>query len=86
MRGYVDGHFGTNKTLAKVIKRFYWIHIRRDVEEFCRDSGTCDSCSSMQGGVEVFEPFPMTHSGNALVMVTGDRILHQVKSGRWLRR
>ena len=37
------GHFGTNKTLAKVRERFYWVGQRKDVAAWC--SG-CLSCAS----------------------------------------
>ena len=30
----VGGHLGVSKTLAEVCERFYWIHCRRDVEEW----------------------------------------------------
>ena len=33
-----DGHFGRDKTFAKVTERFYWVGI---IKEFCR---TCDKC------------------------------------------
>ena len=35
------GHFGRDKTFAKVTERFYWVGIINDVKEFCR---TCDKC------------------------------------------
>ena len=31
----VGGQLGVSKTLGKVRARFYWIHCRRDVEEWC---------------------------------------------------
>ena len=31
----VGGHLGLSKTLGEVRPRFYWIHCRRDVEEWC---------------------------------------------------
>ena len=35
------GHFGRDKTLAKVSERFHWLGIVNDVKEFCK---TCDTC------------------------------------------
>ena len=35
------GHFGRDKTLAKVSERYYWLGMVNDVKEFCR---TCDKC------------------------------------------
>ena len=42
----VGGHLGLSKTLGKVRQRFYWIHCRRDVEEWCYK---CDLCASKKG-------------------------------------
>ena len=42
----VGGHQGVSKTLAKVRERFYWIHCRRDVEEWCQ---RCDVCAARKG-------------------------------------
>ena len=39
----VGGHLGVLKTLGKVCERFYWIHCRHDVEEWCHK---CDRCAS----------------------------------------
>ena len=35
------GHFGCDKTLAKISERFFWLGMVDDVKEFCR---TCDAC------------------------------------------
>lgn len=40
------GHYGVNKTLAKVRERYYWLEYKRDVEEWCR---SCDLCASRKG-------------------------------------
>jgi len=40
------GHFGVNKTLEKIRKRFYWATCKRDVEEWCK---TCETCLSRRG-------------------------------------
>ena len=42
----VGGHLGVPKTLGKVRERFYWIHCRRDVEEWCHE---CYLCASWKG-------------------------------------
>ena len=42
----VGGHLGVCKTLAKVRERFYWIHCRRDIEEWCQ---RCDLCAARKG-------------------------------------
>ncbi|XP_011688274.1 PREDICTED: uncharacterized protein LOC105450226 [Wasmannia auropunctata] len=40
------GHFGINKTLEKIRKRFYWATCKQDVEDWCR---TCKVCVAKKG-------------------------------------
>jgi len=40
------GHFGVNKTLDKIRKRFYWATCKKDVEDWCR---SCDLCIAKKG-------------------------------------
>ncbi|KMQ83432.1 integrase core domain protein, partial [Lasius niger] len=40
------GHFGVNKTLEKIRKRFFWANCKQDVEKWCR---TCKICVSKKG-------------------------------------
>ena len=35
------GHFGRDKTFAKLTERFYWVGMINDVREYSR---TCDTC------------------------------------------
>ena len=42
----VGGHFGVNKTLEKIRKRFYWATCKSDVENWCR---TCKICVAKKG-------------------------------------
>lgn len=44
--GISGGHFGINKTLAKIRQRFYWLKCRDDVEDWCRK---CKDCISSKG-------------------------------------
>lgn len=56
---YHDGcsgsHMGVKRTLLKIRERFYWIHCRDDVEDWCRK---CTSCAAVKG--------PHTRSRGAL--------------------
>ena len=36
-----NGHFGVNKTLQKISKRFYWASFEKDVENWCRSCSVC---------------------------------------------
>jgi len=42
----IGGHFGVNKTLEKIRKRFYWATCKQDVEKWCK---SCKVCISKQG-------------------------------------
>ncbi|KAK4309250.1 hypothetical protein Pmani_007956 [Petrolisthes manimaculis] len=44
--GLTSGHQGVKKTLSRLRRRFYWIGMRKDVEEWCR---ACDVCSAKKG-------------------------------------
>ena len=39
--GPLAGHMGTKKTKAKVLQRFYWFNLRKDIRLFI---GQCDIC------------------------------------------
>lgn len=53
--GVTGGHLGVKKTLMKIKQRFYWLHCREDVEDWCRK---CTKCASVKG--------PQTRSRGAL--------------------
>ena len=40
------GHFGVNKTLEKIRKRFYWASCKQDVEDWCK---SCEVCVARKG-------------------------------------
>ena len=40
------GHFGMNKTLDKIRKRFYWATCKQDVEDWCK---SCKICMAERG-------------------------------------
>ena len=42
------GHFGINKTLEKIRKRFFWASCKQDVEKWCK---TCKICVSKKGPI-----------------------------------
>jgi len=46
---FSGGHFGVNKTLDRIRKRFYWATCKQDVEDWCR---TCTICVAKKGPTE----------------------------------
>ena len=41
-----SGHMGVAKTTERVRERFYWVNVRRDVYNWCKN---CDMCASRRG-------------------------------------
>ena len=41
----LSGHLGRKKTCARLVQRFYWPSMSRDVAEFCRSCAACQKCS-----------------------------------------
>ncbi|KAI5743998.1 hypothetical protein M8J77_024652 [Diaphorina citri] len=44
--GVTGGHLGINKTLDKLRERFYWLHMKQDVEDWIR---RCSNCAGSKG-------------------------------------
>ena len=44
--GVASGHLGVKKTLSRLRQRFYWLGMRKDVQEWCR---VCDTCNAKKG-------------------------------------
>jgi hypothetical protein len=36
-----SGHLGVNKTYSKILRHFFWPHMRKDVASFCKSCHTC---------------------------------------------
>ena len=77
----VGGHLGVSKTLGKVCERFYWIHCRRDVEEWCHK---CDLCGSRKAPrVKTRSPLQLYNVGEPMERVAIDVLgpLPETESG-----
>ena len=53
------GHLGKKKTTDRVLQRFYWPTIHRDIAEFCRTCESCQKCSSRKGVRAPLVPLPI---------------------------
>ena len=53
------GHLGRKKTLERILQRFYWPTIFRDVEEFCRSCGECQKTAPGRKQVAPLVPLPI---------------------------
>jgi ferredoxin len=42
------GHLGANKTLDKVMQRYYWLHARNNTKKWCQYCGTCAASCHLQ--------------------------------------
>ncbi|CAK1599862.1 unnamed protein product [Parnassius mnemosyne] len=46
--GCSGGHLGVKRTLLKIRERFYWVHCRDDVEDWCRKCTNCAAAKEPQ--------------------------------------
>ncbi|CAI7855971.1 unnamed protein product [Closterium sp. NIES-54] len=54
------GHFGSNKTLAGIVKVYYWPHMANDVQKFVTSCDTCQRMkSSKQKKAGLLQPLPV---------------------------
>ncbi|CAI7889274.1 unnamed protein product [Closterium sp. NIES-53] len=55
------GHFGSNKTLAGIVKVYYWPHMANDVQKFVT---LCDTCQGMKSSKQkkagLLQPLPVS--------------------------
>ena len=81
------GHLGIAKTLNKVLERFYWPGLRRDVVDWCKSCHTCASHKSslkapltsdftgtpfQRIAIDIVGPFPVTTRNNKYILVVND--------------
>nr|XP_027213555.1 uncharacterized protein LOC113806594 [Penaeus vannamei] len=68
--GITSGHLGVKRTLTRLRQRFYWVGMRRDVQEWCR---TCEVCCARNGPVKKNRaPFQLYQVGAPLERVAVD--------------
>ena len=53
------GHLGRDKTSRRILQRFYWPTLYRDVKEFCRSCGSCQKCSPKKPPRAPLIPLPV---------------------------
>ena len=53
------GHLGKGKTSQRVLERFYWPILYRDVANFCKRCGCCQKASRYKGKCAPFVPLPI---------------------------
>nr|KYP33065.1 Transposon Ty3-I Gag-Pol polyprotein [Cajanus cajan] len=60
--GGLMGHFGVDKTLSFLKEKFYWPHIRIDVQRHCSKCITCLKAKSRVMPHELYTPLPIASS------------------------
>ena len=55
----IAGHLGSEKTRQRLLRRFYWPGIFKDVEEFCRSCPTCQKTSQHRVSKAPSIPLPI---------------------------
>ena len=53
------GHFGKRKTVGKILPRFYWPGIERDVAAFCRECVECQRAAKRPSVRAPLQPLPV---------------------------
>jgi hypothetical protein len=69
--GTSGGHLGTNKTIDKVRQRYYWLHLRGDVERWCQQ---CNTSVTSQGPRTRSRGLMHQYIGTPLERITTDII------------
>uniref|UniRef100_A0A151UIS7 Transposon Ty3-I Gag-Pol polyprotein n=1 Tax=Cajanus cajan TaxID=3821 RepID=A0A151UIS7_CAJCA len=57
--GGLMGHFGVDKTLSMLKKRFYWPHMRKDVQRYCFRCLACLQAKSKVMPRGIYTPLPV---------------------------
>ena len=52
-------HLGWNKTTSRILQRFYWPTLYRDVKDFCRRYERCQRCSTKKPPKAPLVPLPV---------------------------
>ena len=53
------GHFGKDKTAQRILQRFYWPTLYKDVEQHCRSCKICQKLSHQHGPRAPLIPLPV---------------------------
>ena len=53
------GHLGKNKTAKRILNRFYWPTLFRDVRDYCRSCPNCQKASGRKGARAPLIPLPI---------------------------
>ena len=55
----IAGHLGKNKTAKRILRRFYWPTLYKDVEDFCRSCQVCQRFSKQKVVKAPLIPLPV---------------------------
>eukprot|EP00731_Ephydatia_muelleri_P025636 Em0017g719a len=74
-------HLGKNKTAKRILRRFYWPTLYRDVEEFCECCRICQKASRLKGSKAPLIPLPIVTEPFRRVAMDIVETLPRTKSG-----
>ena len=76
------GHFGRDKTLAKISERFYWLGMVEDIKEFCKSCDKCQRANRLET-VCIGSSFAYKLNGHFSVKRTGQQQMSTSQPESW---
>ena len=77
------GHLGKNKTTDRVLQRFYWPTLRKDVADFCKRCETCQKTSRVKPQHAPLIPLPIVEEPFQRIAMDIVGPLPRSSSGNW---
>ena len=79
----IAGHLGAEKTTQRVLRRFYWPSLYRDVKRYCQTCEECQLCSKQKGRKAPMVSLPIM--GEPFERIAMDVVgpLTKTKRGNW---
>lgn len=59
--GHLSGHFGVRKTQEKLLKHFFWPHLRKDVAAYVRSCYVCQKVGKVNSKIQVAPLIKVPH-------------------------
>ena len=79
------GHMGRNKTVKRILQRFYWPGVYRDVAEYCRSCSKCQKADNRKHQPVPLVPLPvMTEPFSRIAMDIVGPLLRSTRGHKYI--